>query len=365
VLSLSTAFALTARAEPISTSSADSSPRASSAESLPGADGGYLKGRVEASPGLLLQGSLQTIAPGTKVDLTLMGNLNSEVSQKGDEVFARVAIDVKDGQRVLLPGGWYIHGVVSDVASQRRLGRDGYVEVEFDNLVSADGSIELPFQAKLSTKDSELKAIAKTLAIDSGYLTKGALGGAILSAQLTGIPVAIATHGYSLAIGAGVGAGLGAFGALKRKGKIASLYPGDEMHVTISEPLTLPGFNPAALLSAASKPRLANLDLLVSRSHFSKDPLGDSQARILTIDLKVDNRTDKEFSFFDLAVVSDHNQRYYPSPLSDLTVWKKTVPAHSCQAGKVTFSVDSPKHKYWIVLLDRKNREELTRAAIN
>lgn len=325
----------------------------------------YLKGGISTTQSPFLYGSVESIPAGTQVHLTLMGNLNSELNQKGDEVLARLAMDVKDGEKVLLPDGWFAHGFVVDVASQRRLGRDGYVEIEFDSLISPDGNYEISFPAKLSTRDNKLHALAKTLAIDAGYVTMGAAGGAILSAQLTGIPLAVMTQGYSVAAGAGVGAGLGAIGALKRKGKIASFYPGDELKLTIDEPLTIPGLNRDALAGPAPGKTIEDLHIVVNRASFGKDPYGDSRSRLLTLDLKVDNRSNKEYSYFDLAVVSDHNQRYYPSLLSGLNTWKKKVQSHSCQEATISFSVDSPKRRYWIVLLDRTDRRELARVPIN
>ncbi len=106
-----------------------------------------------------------------------------------------------------------MHGQVTAIGLQKRLGRDGYVEVEFDKLISPEGDIDLPFNTKFSTKDSQLKAISKEVLIDSGYVTLGALGGSIFSVQLTGVPVAIATHGISVGAGAAVGGGLGLIGA--------------------------------------------------------------------------------------------------------------------------------------------------------
>lgn len=327
--------------------------------------GDLLQGRVTATQSPFLSGSVETLPKGARVDLTLMGNLNSEITQKGEEIFARVAVDLKDGERVLLPSGWYLHGLVADVASQRRLGRDGYVEVEFDKLVSPDGQYELPFAAKFSTADSQLKAVAKIVAVNAGWMTRGAIVGSFASVQATGLPVAIATHGISVGIGAGAGAGLGLIGALRRKGKIASLYPGDQTHLTIAEPLTLPGFNLSALPSSAARRKLKNLDLEIQHSYFDKDPYGDSHSRLLTVDVKVDNQTENEYSFFDLAIVSDHNQRYYPYLLGRASVLKKKVRPNSAQEGTISFSVDSPKHKYWLVLLDKKNREELSRVPVN
>src|SRR5262249_21777780 len=163
--------------------------------------------------------------------------------------------------------------------------------------------------------------------------------GSIMSVQLTGMSTAIATHGISVGAGAAVGGTLGLIGALKRKGKIANICPGDERHITIAESMEIPGFKPAALPSTEPKKRIENLDLEVLKHHFGKDPNGDENSRLLTLDLKVDNRTEKEYSFFDLAVVSDHNQRYYPFMLGGAGTWKKKVPPNSAQEGTMSFSV--------------------------
>lgn len=325
-----------------------------------------LKGKVTQSgkPSPLLYGRLETIPQSTKVDLTIMGNLNSEVSQKGDEVMARISCDVGNGKRVLLPGGWYMHGLVVDAASQRRLGRDGWVEVEFDKIVSPDGDIELPFKAKFSTRDGQLKAVAKTALIDSGYVAAGALAGSLLSVQMTGLPVAIASHGISVGIGAAAGGTIGAVGALKRKGSIRSYFPGDQLKLVTAEPITLPGFDPALLPSAREAKLVANLTLSINKAKFGKDPLGDKLARLLSLEVTIHNGTSNEYSFFDLAVLSDHNQRYYPLP-AYLQIGKKKVPPHSWATSNLTFSVDSPRHKYWLVLLNRAKREEIARTEVN
>jgi hypothetical protein len=328
--------------------------------------GKLLEGRVSQTgkPSPLLYGHLETIPPGTKVDLTIMGNLNSELSQKGDEILARVGCDIGNGQHVLLPGGWYMHGLVTEVEGQRRLGRDGYVEVEFDKLVSPDGDIELPFKAKVSTKDGQLKAVAKTALIDSGYISVGAIGGSLLSVQLTGIPVAIATHGISVGVGAAVGGTLGAVGALKRKGSIRSFFPGDQMKLVTAEAITLPGFDPKLLPSAKVSKVNPEINLWVTKATFGKDPLGDKLSRLLSLDVTIHNDTSKEYSFFDLAVLSDHNQRYFPHP-AYLQLGRKRVLPHSRTTTHITFSVDNPKYKYWLVLLDRSKREEIARTQVN
>lgn len=327
-----------------------------------------LKGRViSESPyrALLLDGVTREIPKESKIDLTIMANLNSEVTQIGNEIYAKVSIDVKDGQNVIVPEGWYIRGIVTDVKGQKRLGRDGYIDVEFDKLVSPDEEIELPFAAKVSTKDGKLKSVAKHLLTDSRYVAKGALGGSILSVQMTGIPLAIATHGYSVAGGAAIGATLGAFGAMHRKGKIASLYPGDVMKVTTAEPISLPGFDMSKLAAMRAKPpAIKGFALRINKRWFDADPL-DKRARYLRMNVTAENHTGREFRFSDLAVVSDFNQRYEQTIASGYASVKHLIKPESTESAPMTFSVDGTKRKYYLILLDRGSGRELSRVPIN
>ena len=317
----------------------------------------------KASP--FLYGSISEIPRGVKLKLSIMGNLNSQLSKPGDEILARISYDVSSGDKVILPGGWFIHGRVAEASSQKRLGRDGYVKVEFDKLLNPDGDIELPFNAEFSTKDNQLKAVAKTVLIDSGYVTIGAIGGSILSVQLTGVPVAIATHGISVGAGAAVGGGLGLIGALKRKGKIASFFPGDEFTIATAEDITLPGFDPRFIPSAQKPENIPHLHLIINHYIFKRDPLGDKLSRQLTLSVTVNNETSKEVSFFDLAVVSDSGERYYPSLSVGMPSLKTKVTPYNMVTANLSFNVGIPRHKYSLILLDRLKRLEIARCQIN
>jgi hypothetical protein len=152
---------------------------------------------------------------------------------------------------------------------------------------------------------------------------------------------------------------------LHRKGNIRSAIQGDELKFRLDKPVTLPAFNAQALPSAGVVPHVDDLDISVGKCAFRADPFGDKASRLLKVDFEFDNRTDREYSFGNIAVVSDHNQMFYPYALSDLKVRQKRVPPKSKEAGSMTFSVNSGKHKYWLVLLDRGNKNELARVPVN
>lgn len=325
-----------------------------------------LEGRVTEEGALspLLEGSVQSIPQGTAIQMKMCSAINTQLCQKGDEIYAQVSSNVGDGAHVMVPGGWFAHGLVSDVAGQKRGGRDGYVEITFDKLVSPDKKTELPFNSKFTTRDNKLKAVSKTVLVDSGYVSYGALGGAIMSVQMTGIPTAIATHGISVGVGAGIGASIGLAGALARKGKIVSYFPEDEIKLVTAEPISLPGFNPTALPSAEIHQHTEGLNLAAKQPIFQKDKFGDKASRILSFDATIYNGTPEEYGFFHLAVVSDHNQRYCPLISSFNQAGEKVQP-HSSGSKRLAFLVGNPKQKYYLVLFDSSNEKEIARTAIN
>jgi hypothetical protein len=327
-----------------------------------------LKGRVTTGPSPFLEGKVESMPAGTLVNVQMSCHLNSQVSHKGDEILGRIAADTTNGQRVLLPSGWFIHGLVTDVEGRHRLGRAGYVEVEFDKIISPQGDYELPFKTKFSTRDNRLTAVSKIVAIDTGYVSYGALGGAICAVQFGGIGTAIATYGLSVAGGAAIGGTLGLIGGLKRKGDIASIFPGDVITMDVAEPISLPVFDPKMLsLAHPAVGNSSSIKVNIDKVKFSKDPLGDRKTRVLTLDLTIDNRSSRELSFDQLVVMSDHSLNPYPPYLarSNFVTLKEKISPKSRKSGQLAFSVDSPKYKYFLVLFDRARNAELSRLPIN
>jgi hypothetical protein len=327
-----------------------------------------LKGGVSEYVSPILEDAPPEVVPeGTTVNLTLNTTVNSEISVVGDDVMAAVTLDVKDKGKVLLPGQWYVVGKVTRVESQRRLGRNGYVEIKFDKLISPDGKLQLPIDASVSTHEGTVKTVAKHLATDSKFMTTGAVGGALLSLQLGGIGTAIMTEGISVGGGAAVGATIGLIAALWRKGRISSSYTGEFSKFRVTAPITLPAFNPNALPSAEPAPnKLASLDIVVHKAKFRPSPYGDKRSRLLKIDFALANRSNQAFSLANLVVMSDSRHFYYPEAgMNNLQARARKVLPNTSEQASITFGVDSPKHKYWLVLIDVGNSTELTRVPVN
>lgn len=312
-------------------------------------------------------GEEQVIPQGAKIDLVMpadCGVLNSEVSQIGDEVTMRIAANVGNGKKVILPAGWYMRGLVTRVDKQKRQNREGVVQVDFDKIVTPDGEYEVNFDAKYTSKDSAVKTVTKQVVTSSGYMAAGAAAGALLSIQFTGITGAIATNGYSVAIGAGIGATIGAIGFLKKKGKIREFRPGDSMQIVTNGSITIPGLNPDMLAELAVVPKLEGLDLTINKHKFRNNEWGDKKAKLLDVDITVKNNSKVKFHFFDLYVLSDYGE-IYRLDMSMARKSKKVVMPGAEDRDLVTFLVDSPKRKYSLSFESRRTKKEVNRIPIN
>ena len=332
--------------------------------------GGKLHGAVrhDESPFIDDGKTTETIPEGTPLKLTVTTSLNSEIAREGDEIRALVSTDLKDkdGKKVVLPGKWQVVGHVTRVEGQKRAGRDGFIDIKFDKLVSPDGKWEVPLDASASTKPSPLKTAAKQVAETTGYTTVGAIGGSILSVQLTGLPVAVSTYGISVGIGAAAGAAAGIAAALHRKGDILCAYPGDEINIRLPGTLVLPAFKQETVPSKAPIPQLEDVNIMIRDHKFMPYPYGDKNSRLLAVTFMVENNSKSEFCFADLGVVCNHNHSYLPyADKENLKLQRKRIKPGAVQEGTIVFQVGNPRLKYSLVLVNKATSHILSQVAIN
>jgi hypothetical protein len=77
----------------------------------------------------------QTSVPaGTDLDVRLRQALSSETAQVEDRVYATTLVDLKVAERVLVPAGSELRGIVSSVHKATRLERTGSITISFDRI---------------------------------------------------------------------------------------------------------------------------------------------------------------------------------------------------------------------------------------
>ena len=281
----------------------------------------------------LFTGKTETLEKRDTIEMTVSQVLDGSFSFEGDEFFAEVTSDVIGDKGVIIPKGTVAHGVIKETREAKRLGRDGYLDLSFDYLVTPDGR-EIPIEGKMSTKLHPVKAATKIVATDIGYTALGGLAGGVFAAQALGIEAAIASQGYTLAGGAAIGGAIGLGMSLYRKGKNVLISPGDEIKVKILSDVELPVYKEEALKKKEQK--YPGLEIRIANIVYEKDPFGE--VNTITLSLSIANMSDKSFAGMDLALVSDYNTVYNPSIFGDTKLLFSQFKPGDRRAGKISFA---------------------------
>lgn len=308
----------------------------------------------------LYTGTTETLEKRDTIEMTVSQVLDGSFSFEGDEFFAEVTSDVLGDKGIIIPKGTVAHGIIKESSEARRLGRDGYIDLSFDYLVTPDGR-EIPIEGKMSTKLHPIKAAAKIAATDIGYTAAGGVVGGIFAAQALGIEAAIASNGYTIAGGAALGGAVGLGMSLIRKGKDVLISPGDEIKVKILSNVELPVYREDALKQ--KEENYPGLDIRIGNIIYEKDPFGE--VNTLTLSISIANMSDKSFSGMDLALVNDYNTVFNPSIFGDTKLLFSQFKPGDRRAGKISFSVHNVKHSYWLVVNDRTTNKPLTRISLD
>jgi hypothetical protein len=162
-----------------------------------------------------------TIPVGQMIDVRLQSGLSSATATREQRFEATTAADLMQGDRVLIPAGSVVRGIVSNVDKAGNIDRTGSLTLAFDQ-IEVNGR-EYPLRA-MATQVFESRGV-----LDEGKTvgTGGAVG-AIVGGILGGLKGAL--------IGAVVGSG-GVIAATE--GKDIELPAGTIVRVRLDSPLTL------------------------------------------------------------------------------------------------------------------------------
>jgi type IV secretion system protein VirB10 len=194
------------------------------------------------------------VPAGTRVLLQLRSGLNTASAKPGDGVYLASTFPVVVGNKVLIPAGVYVQGVVDRVARAGRVKGKAQLDMHFTSIIFPNGSVveipgivnSLPGAKKQSVKNDGEGTIeqqgdkgrnaGKTaeIAIPTGG-TVGSIGGL--------------GSGHPIAGGvAGIGAGLATVGlvSLFTRGADVNIETGTQVEMTLQRPLLLEEANLAA-----------------------------------------------------------------------------------------------------------------------
>jgi hypothetical protein len=240
-------------------------PPSQSASGLPAASAPTEPGPSAPSPA-----KKSFIVPaGTKVLLQLRSSVNTKSARPGDGVYLASAFPVVVGNRVLIPAGVYVQGVVDRVERAGHVKGRAQLDMHFTSMIFPNGTVveipglvnSLPGASKQKVKDDGEGTIEQEgdKARNMGKVAEvtvpaGTTGGAI-GGGLSGHPIA-GTLG-------GMGAGLAAAGivALFTRGADVNIEAGSQVEMVLQRPLVLEeenlnaGAGSPALVPAANQPK--------------------------------------------------------------------------------------------------------------
>ncbi len=310
-------------------------------------------------PSELYTGKVETLEKKDILRMTVSQVIDGAYSVEGDEFFAEVTDDVEGDNGIIIPSGTVAHGKIRASREARRLGRDGYIDLDFDYLITPDGR-EIPIEGKMSTKLHPLVAGTKIVATDLGYTAAGGVIGGFFALNMFGIEAAIASQGYTIAGGAAVGGLIGLGASLHRKGKDVLIAPGDEIRVKINTAMELPVYKKTAFKH--EEVLYDGLDVRISNIAYEKDPFGELNT--ITLTLAISNMTKKNFSSFDIALVNENGNIFHPSVFGDTGIMMKQIKPGDRIAGRISFSVNNVKKEHWLTFFDRKTRKPLAQISV-
>lgn len=296
------------------------------------------------------------------IELTVSQVLNGTTSIEGDEFFAEVSSDVLAESGVLLPKGTVAHGTIKNIVNPKNMGRDGYIELGFDYLITPDGR-EIPIEGEMTSKLNPVKSTAKKVGESAAYSAIGGAYGAVAALELAGIEGAVLSQGYTIAGGAAIGGVIALGYSLIRKGKDVLISPGDEIKVRIRSIEEIPVMKEEALRQ--DEIVYEGLDVNIYDIFLEKDPFGNLNT--ISLDLIIKNNSKTDFSSFDIALVSDLRKSYNPSIFTDYknSLAMKSIKRGENVSGILSFSVDNPKREHWLVFYDKKTRKPLAKISID
>lgn len=308
----------------------------------------------------LFTGKVETLDKKDVLKMTVSQVIDGSCSQEGDEFFAEVTSDVSGNSGVVIPEGTVAHGKIRKVSGSKRLGRDGSLDLDFDYLMTPDGR-EIPIEGQMSTKLHPLTSATKIVATDVGYTAVGGVVGGVMALNMLGLEAAIASQGYTVAGGAAVGGTIGLIASLYRKGHEVLIAPGDEIRVKINTSVPLPVYKDSALMQ--HEMFCDGLSVKINNITFEKDPFGELNT--ITLSLSLTNMSKFTFSSFDMALINDYNSVFHPSVFGDTTLMFQQIKPGDRIAGKISFSVDNIKRRFWLTFYDRKNRKPIAKISID
>lgn len=184
-----------------------------------------------------------TIAPGTRIPLSLINSVSTKHAAEGDRVYLETVFPILTEGKVVIPPGSYVAGTVTQVKRPGRVKGRGELYLRFDSLTLPNG-VTRDFRARVGALDGRA---SEDLDKDEGKIrSEGNKSGDAqrvgeAAAAGAGIGAIAGSVGGRPGMGVGIGAGAGAaaalVGVLLSRGPDAVLAKGTTLEMVVDRPL--------------------------------------------------------------------------------------------------------------------------------
>ena len=183
-----------------------------------------------------------SVPAGTKVPLTLTQGITSKTAKEGDPVYAQTAFPITQNNRIVIPAGSYVQGVVRRVVRPGRVKGRAELQMNFTSMIFPNGyTVLLPatVQGVPGSQNVDTKGSEGTI---QGAGSKGKDAATIAKAAGAGAGIgAISGSGKGAGIGAAAGSALGIATVLLTRGPEIQLDPGSSIEMVLERDLNLEG----------------------------------------------------------------------------------------------------------------------------
>src|SRR4249920_2337455 len=184
-----------------------------------------------------------TVAPGTKVPLSLINSVSTKHSAEGDRVYLETVFPLLVNGRIVVPVGSYVAGTVTQLKKPGRVKGRGELYVRFDSLTLPNG-VTRDFHGRIGAMDGNAKdeldraegrvRSEGNKAGDARSVGEAAAAGASVGVIAGG---AAGHYGMGAGIGAAAGAAAGMAGVLLSRGPDAVLAKGTTLEMVLDRAL--------------------------------------------------------------------------------------------------------------------------------
>jgi hypothetical protein len=207
---------------------------------------------------------IYTVPAGTKILLQTRSAINTKSAKPGDGVYLDSTFPVVVGNRVMIPAGVYVQGVVDRVERAGRIKGRAQLDMHFTTIIFPNGSVvEVPGMVNSlpGATDQKVKNDGEGTVEQNADKTRNA-GKVAQVALPTGATIGTIgglAGGHPLAGGlGGLGAGLAAMGlaTLFTRGADVNIPNGTQVEMVLQRPLYLEDASAAAGNAAGTAPNL-------------------------------------------------------------------------------------------------------------